>query len=519
MFTNRQNILVASGNQALVTAGVKLFNTDGSLNINPGQLGIFNAKTHVAVNAVTGGNEYYIAVGIDADGDGIAETIRKSAGEEISKCGIDAAQVKAPAEECPEIWDFVFDCVECNTDYALKVQTEGVEWMPYFANQHLPTFTFNVFTECCTECEEETPTYACSAFVDEILEQISQTRNEAANLIDQQYPFDAIALTGNSTAGKTVTITVPCYDGRPAAIENLTVSTTLGAGANVYTNLCGTVANFPTVLSNGTINPGQLPALAAALEAHFALDDNNVKITFYKACTNGCYHMVITGDDIIAISAQEFLDEGEVCGGTSGTNGSTLTTSTPLTVGGVDYSCGIRFIGHIFPQECGCFPPKEYKSTRGTKMRVFPASGFDCKWAVNQVQELSIAQGQGADLRWLEYKQQTGGVGRVYDSYHMHYGKLGVYGDRVRESVTAACVPYCKYDLIHHTKSNPLAPMGWTHNTHLLTTVAIPSDDTNTVNSWEDVLDLLLGVGSCTLNTISCLGGNDDNEGVNSNLN
>jgi len=514
MLTNRQNILVTSGNLAPKTSG-KLFNSDGSINLLPGQIGLFNAKTHTAVANVSGGNEYYIAVGIDADGDGITDTLRKSAGEEISKCGVDAAQVKAPVEECPEIWDFVFDCVECNTDYALKVQTEGVEWMPYFANQHLPTFTFNVFTECCTECEEETPTYACSAFVNEILEQISQTRNEAANLIDQQYPFDAIALTGNSTAGKTVTITVPCYDGRPAAIADLVVNTTAG-GSVAYTDLCTNAADYPTVLSNGTINPGQLSALAAALEAHFALDDNNVKITFYKACTNGCYHMVITGNDIVTISGQKFLDEGEACGGSDGVNGSTLTTDTPLTVDGVDYTCGIRFIGHIFPQECGCFPPKEYKSTRGTKMRVFPASGFDCKWAVNQVQELSIAQGQGADLRWLEYKQQTGGVGRVYDSYHMHYGKLGVYGDRVRESVTAACVPYCKYDLIHHTKSNPLAPMGWTNNTHLLTTIAIPSDDSATL-AFETQINALIGAGTCTLHSLAC--GSDAAEETNSNLN
>ena len=507
MFTNRQNILVTSGDQGLVANGTKLFNADGSLNINPGQLGIFNAKTHTAINAgaISGGNEYYIAVGIDADGDGIAETIRKSAGEEISKCGIDAAQVKAPTEECPEIWDFVFDCMECNTDYALKVQVEGVEWMPYFANQHLPTFTFNTFTECCAECEEETPTYSCSTFVADIISQVTQTANEAANLIDQQYPFDVVAL-GTSQ----VEVTIPCRNGRPAAIDSIVLN------GNTY-DVCG---NGPgdigiTVLSDETMNISQFSIIKSFIEAA----DADVKVNFIKKCTNGCWTMLITSNDADISTTFDivFLDEGDTCG--AGTIAYDETDPEVDVTPGItgDYSCGLRFIGHIFPQECGCFPPKEYKSTRGTKMRVFPASGFDCKWAVNQVQELSIAQGQGADLRWLEYKQQTGGVGRVYDSYHMHYGKLGVYGDRVRESVTAACVPYCKYDLIHHTKSNPLAPMGWTHNTHLLTTVAIPSDDTTTIGAWETLINGLLGVGTCTLTAVAC--GNDDNEQVNSTLN
>ena len=42
MLTNRENILVTSGDLGLVANGVKLYNADGTLNILPGQLGIFN---------------------------------------------------------------------------------------------------------------------------------------------------------------------------------------------------------------------------------------------------------------------------------------------------------------------------------------------------------------------------------------------------------------------------------------------------------------------------------------------
>lgn len=517
MFTNRDNIIVSTGNQALVAKDVKLFAANGTLNILPGQIGVFDAYTHKAVDNtnIAQSKDIYIAVGIDTNGDGVAEEIRKTSGEHWNKCSTDVAQVAAPRSECPEIWDFLFDCIECDTDYSLKVQTEGVEWMPYFANQHLPTFTFNHFATCCDDCEETVENPSCATFVTDILQQVAQTDNTGANLIDQQYPFDAIALAGNTTAGKTVTIDVPCRNNRPAAIKKLTISTTAGAGADAYGTLCTSVSGYPNILADGTINPGQLKTLATALMADFATDDNNVNITFYKACDGGCWKMVITGDDLIEVTLAEFLNADQVCGGSS--TSATITTSTPLTVDGVDYSCGIRFIGHIFPQECGCFPPKEYKSTRGTRMRVFPLSGFDCKWDTNKVQDLQIAEGAGADIRWREYKQQTGGQGRTYDSYHMHYGKLGVYGDRVRESVTSECIDYCQYQFIYHAKSYPLAPMGWTNNTHLQSTVVIPNDDSTTKAAFETTINQWLVGGSCPLTTITC--SNDNVPVINSGLN
>lgn len=497
MFTNRENILVSTGGLGLVTAGTKLFAADGSLNILPGQLGIFNAYTHIAVDDTTiaTSKDVYIAVGIDTDGDGIANEIRKSAGENLNKCGVDVAQAEPPREECPQIWDFTFECIECNTDYSLKVQAEGVEWMPYFANQHLPTFTFNHYSACCDECEEVTPTVTCSAFVDDIISQVSQTANEAANLIDQQYPFTAVAL-----GTYQVEVDIPCRNGRPAAMDRVTI------GLNTYT-VCA--SSGITVLADETMNPSQFGLIKTFLEGELA----GITVTFYKKCTGTCYSMLITSPtvDVTASFNVRFLDEGQSCG-----TGNVAATDTNLVSPLAVNECGIRFIGHIFPQECGCFPPKEYKSTRGTKLRIFPLSGFDCKWDTNLVQELQISEGQGADIRWREYKQQLGGQGRTYDSYHMHYGKLGVYGDRVRESVTSECTDYCQYQFIHHSKSNPLAPMGWTNNTHLQTTVVIPNSDDTTKSEFEATINAWLNLGTCPLDDISCT---NDTPVVNSNLN
>lgn len=81
MYSNRENYLIAANNYGLVAAGTKLYNTDGWVNILPGQLGIFNSKTHIAVNTFINPTDVYFTVGYDTNGDGVAEEVRKSAGD------------------------------------------------------------------------------------------------------------------------------------------------------------------------------------------------------------------------------------------------------------------------------------------------------------------------------------------------------------------------------------------------------------------------------------------------------
>ena len=505
MFTNRENILVTSGDLGLVANGTKLYNTDGTLNILPGQLGIFNASNHTATNAagITSLNNIYIAVGVDSTGNGIADTVRKSAGEVINKCAVNVAQAEEPRSECPEIWDFALNCVECNDTYSLKVQADGVEWWPYFEKEHLPTFKFPVTTTCCTDCLEpcEEPTFSCSTWVNEVVEMVKQERFvdglQTKNLVKMDYPFEVIPLSALIAEYE-----VPCINGRPAAIKTISVN------GNTLDGACG-VGSGVTILADGSMNPGQLGTLEDYIEGQEA----GITVKFIKACTEGCYKLIVTGATAYSTMVVLTVDNNCAAGVTANVS---ATTSAPLTIDGTPYNCGIRFVGKIYEMECGCFPPKEYRSQRGTRLRVFPSAGFgECGWATNKVQDLSIAEGQGVDLRWREYKQQWGGSGRTYDAYHTHYGKLGVYGDRVRDIVTSECVPYCQYQFIHNSKSQPLAPMGWTNNTFLQTTVAIPSEDTTTTAAFETVINAWLVLGTCPLTGVSCA---NDTDRVNSNL-
>ena len=68
MSTNNKvfQVLVTKGDKALAVAGTKVD------VLEDGQLGIFDAKTNLAV--VTPVNKFYLAVGVDTDGDGDIDT-------------------------------------------------------------------------------------------------------------------------------------------------------------------------------------------------------------------------------------------------------------------------------------------------------------------------------------------------------------------------------------------------------------------------------------------------------------
>ena len=76
MSTNNKvfQVLVTKGDKALAVAGTKVD------VLEDGQLGIFDAKTNLAVS-VTPVNKFYLAVGV-TDGDGVDDMLA-SAGQEI----------------------------------------------------------------------------------------------------------------------------------------------------------------------------------------------------------------------------------------------------------------------------------------------------------------------------------------------------------------------------------------------------------------------------------------------------
>lgn len=528
---NRENLLIAKGNYTVLAVNTPIYQADGSISLMPGQLGIFDSKTHKALDAGTVVNSpnIYIAVGIDTDGDGVSNEVRKVAGEVLNKSRMQNATAEPPRGACPEIWDYMFDCVDCGTDYGIKVQVDSTDLHTYTSPYQLFTYPVNVISEPCDTCEDncDQADTNCNEIVCKMMDQINRTTKQAdgtikRNLITTEFPFDVERLYTYIS-----TITLPCVDGNcgqnlvtsvnsivvntgatPGSLDgtthSYTVSPVLLSGAGAYTMLVG-----QTKLLENQLNTWLLTADGGdPIPGHFKVS---------KSCTDSCYTIQLNSCAIITAAnlgnnvAYTYDPSSNVSNPTVPNGGivveSPLTTTIPVGCSDCTdasfttktYTCGIRFTAKLDKRDCGCFPPLQYHASSWSKLNVFPTSGFKPgHWATNKVQNIKLAEGQGVDLRWREYKQQTGGTGRGYDLYNSTYGRWEAQGFRVQNSVTAECVPYCQYELQHFNSTNSatIAAINTTWNAQFLSIVAIPQKDDTTKTAFETVLNAWLDVSN-----------------------
>lgn len=532
---NRENLLVAKGDYAVLAVDTPIYQTDGSISLMPGQLGIFDAKTHKALNAgtVAAAKDIYIAIGIDTDGDGVSNEVRKVAGDLWNKNRMQNATAEPPRGACPEIWDYMFDCVDCGTDYGLKVQVDSTDLHTYTSPYQLFTYPVNVISEPCDTCGDncDQADTNCNEIVCKMMDQINRTTLQAdgtvkRNLITTEFPFDVERLYTYIS-----TVTIPCVDGNcgkelVAAITSVSVSTdftfstTGDNGSNDGSPAVITTSSIHTPGDVTTMLVGQTKLLENLLNAGLVTNGIEGHFKVFKSCTDSCFTLQLNSCSII--SAVNFNDETdasitpatvEIDEETNTYIGTGIVVSLPLTttvpVGCTDctgasfttktYTCGIRFTAKLDKRDCGCFPPLQYHASSWSKLNVFPTSGFKPgHWATNKVQSVKLAEGQGVDLRWREYKQQTGGMGRGYDMYNSTYGRWGAQGFRVQNSVTADCIPYCQYEFQHFNSTNSatIAAINTTWNAQFLTLVAIPQKDDTTKASFEAVINPWLAVSN-----------------------
>lgn len=500
----RENLLVAKGNYGLPTLNTPLYQTDGSISLMPGQLGIFSSKTHKAVDAtnIAAQDNIYIAIGMDMDGDGVSDQIRKVAGENLNKRQISKVSAEPPRGACPEIQDFMFDCTDCGTDYGIKIQVDSTDLHLYAAPYQLFTYPVNIITDPCDDCTEDcTPTaHACEEIVCKLIDQINRKSLYAdgstkTNLVPNNFPFEVERLYSTITSFTLPCVEDTCGKGFICALDEIVINNDANTpGPDITLTVPATLAN-----GDGYMLIGQIKLLENALNALLVEEGIPGKFHVEQKCTDSCY--------TVSLNSCALLVKATLVGGTGCDDPIVLNpTQTPLVVNTVancagctdaavstkEYTCGIRVISKLPARECGCFPPLEYNASNFSKISVFPTSGFKAgQWASNYVQSVKMAEGQGVDLRWREYKQQPGGVGRNYDMYNTTYGRWSAQGFRVKNSVTAECVPYCQYILQHFntTNSATIAAISTTWNAQFLSTVAIPEKDTATQTAFEAVLN------------------------------
>lgn len=140
-------VLVADNNVAVLAEG----NSPDALAV--GQLGVFDANTGLSVDATSDSpREFFIAVGLDRDGDATQDDIKVSAGQYIQRSGVVTYNFREHSAAQPMIVEVADYLAECETTYALKVEFRNQEiYRTQGFNQF--TKTYAIKTDCCDSCE------------------------------------------------------------------------------------------------------------------------------------------------------------------------------------------------------------------------------------------------------------------------------------------------------------------------------------------------------------------------------
>lgn len=143
-------VLVTSGNEGVLPVGNKL------ANLNPGQIGVFDANTNLSIDGTLGNRNFYLAVGLDLNGDGVTDEVAKSTGSHIQKKNIQFYSFRphTPGKSMKVVLkDYTADC---ETEYGIKLELRNQEiYRSQGYNQF--TKTYSIVTGCCDGCELTCP--------------------------------------------------------------------------------------------------------------------------------------------------------------------------------------------------------------------------------------------------------------------------------------------------------------------------------------------------------------------------
>src|SRR3989337_904872 len=130
-------VLVTSGNQALAVAGTLI---DA---LAPGQIGVYDANTRVALAGTEGPRQFFLAVGVDKTGSATLEDIVVSAGQYIEAKNVYTYNFREHSAAQPQIIEIADYKGECETDYAIKVELRNQQiYRTQGHNPFMKTYAF-----------------------------------------------------------------------------------------------------------------------------------------------------------------------------------------------------------------------------------------------------------------------------------------------------------------------------------------------------------------------------------------
>ena len=138
-------VLVTKGNQAVLAAGNEV--TD----LLPGQAGVFSFESNLSIDGTVPTRNFYVAVGLDEDGDGVTDNIRKSAGSHIQTRNIAFYSYRQFEAGRPMILEFKDFKTSCGEQYGIAIEFRNQQ---IYRTQGYVQFKVNYVVEgvCCDGC-------------------------------------------------------------------------------------------------------------------------------------------------------------------------------------------------------------------------------------------------------------------------------------------------------------------------------------------------------------------------------
>lgn len=252
-------VLVTKNNQAVLPAGSKI------TALSPGQIGVFNADTNLSITTGTGVRNFYLAVGLDLNGDGITDEVAKSSGSIVQKENIKFYSFRPHTASRPMkvvLKDYTADC---ETEYGIKLELRNQEiYRSQGYNQF--TKTYSIVTGCCDGCTPTCPSGDANEITRLLLININ---NDPTKLVKAK-ALARTNLTSAQTGGAPIAAGGVVTDAQLLAIMAFNAAQTDTANF-VYTNLeIETVnqaqANFAGSLNLKYFFPRETVIIASPIE-------------------------------------------------------------------------------------------------------------------------------------------------------------------------------------------------------------------------------------------------------------
>ena len=151
-------VLVTKGNNAVLGKGKKVE------ELLDGQIGVFDADTNLSIDGTSPIKKFFVAVGVDKDGDGVIDSLNQSAGELIQTKNIGAYSYRPHTPGKPMIVEVTNFKAKCDTEYVIKLnfRNQRIYRLQGF-NQFV--HTYSIKSACCDGCETGCDSGDCNELV------------------------------------------------------------------------------------------------------------------------------------------------------------------------------------------------------------------------------------------------------------------------------------------------------------------------------------------------------------------